>query len=469
MRTIWLGVLAVAGVGAAGWVALQYPPVAQWVAAWRGQETAVEHALKHLNPRYVCPMHPQIVRDAPGDCPICGMTLVPVENKPTPEQASREKKVLYWVAPMDPTYRRDRPGKSPMGMDLVPVYEEGPTPGSVEDATVVTVGPEVVNNLGVRTVAARRGTLGRRIETVGYVDFDETRISHVHTRTEGWIERLLVRSEGERVSKGQLLFELYSPTLVNAQEEMVQALASQNDGLIRASRERLRALGVPEDQIRQLGRTRRVDQVVRTYAEQDGVIRVLNVREGMYVTPATEVMSLADLSSVWLLAEVFERQTEWVKVGAPAEIRLTYLPGRTWRGQVEYVYPDLDPKTRTLKARLRFDNPDQVLKPNMYADVVIYGQQREDVLTVPREAIIRTGEGDRVVLALGQGRFRPVPVVVGIESGDSVEVREGLHEGDRVVISGQFLIDSESSLQASFLRMNATHDKNDDSVAEGAP
>jgi Cu(I)/Ag(I) efflux system membrane fusion protein len=407
-------------------------------------QTAIEHALKHRDPSYVCPMHPQIIRDEPGSCPICGMDLVPVQQEG--EDSSGERKVLYYRHPHNPTITSDTPMKDEMGMDFVAVYEEG--------GVQVKISPAVVQNMGVRTAPVERGRLWRRIDTVGYVDFDEELLSHVHLRAEGWIERLAVKSEGERVDRGDLLFELYSPTLVNAQEEYLQALASSSETLVRASRERLVALGVSEDQIKQLRRSRKVRQLLKVYARQDGIVSQLDVREGMFVRPATEVMTLADLSRIWLVAEVFEGQTEWVKVGAPAEVRLSYLPGRLWEGQVEFIYPSLDPTTRTLRARLQFPNPDETLKPNMFADVTIYGGARSGILIIPREALIRTGTQDRVILALGRGRFKPRVVKAGMEAGDWVEILEGVREGDQVVASGQFLIDSEASLKASILRLS---------------
>ncbi len=409
-------------------------------------ETAIEHGLKHQDPKYVCPMHPQIIRDQPGNCPLCGMDLVLKETEEE-SAATGEKKILYWVAPMDPSYRRDGPGKSPMGMDLVPVYDEG---GGVS----VKISPVVENNLGVRTAQAERKRLWRRINTVGYVDFDENMISHVHLRTKGWIEKLNVKSEGERVKKGQVLFELYSQELVNAQEEYVQALNTRNKMLIEASAERLQALGVSKSLVRRLKQSKRARQYVPVYAKQDGIIAKLSVREGMFVQPMREIMSLADLSSVWLLAEVFESQADWVKVGQAAEVNLSYLPGRKWEGKVEYIYPSLNPKTRTLKVRLRFDNPDEALKPNMFANVTIYGGAKKNLIVIPREALIRAGAEERVIIAEGEGRYSPRNVTAGIESGDFVEIINGLREGDTVVTSGQFLIDSEASLKASLARMS---------------
>jgi Cu(I)/Ag(I) efflux system membrane fusion protein len=363
--------------------------------------------------------------------------------------AADEAEVLYWVAPMDPNYRRDKPGKSPMGMDLIPVYAEDTGSGDGS----ISIAPEVVQNLGVRTAVAERSRLWRGIDTVGYIDYDESLVSHIHLRTEGWIENLAVQSEGERVTRGQRLFDLYSPELVNAQEEFLQALKLDNAGMQQASRDRLAALGVSKDQVQALQKSRRVQQRIAIYAPQDGVVSTLPVREGMFVKPADRVMSLADLSQVWLLAEVFERQADWVEVGQDADVVLPYQPGTQLEGRVEYIYPGLDPKTRTLKVRLRFANPDETLKPNMYANVKIYGGPRENVVVIPLEALIRTGREERVVIDLGEGRFASRSVTAGIESGDWVEILSGIEPGDRVVTSGQFLIDSEASLKASLQRM----------------
>lgn len=362
-----------------------------------------------------------------------------------------EPEILYWVAPMEPNYRRDKPGKSPMGMDLIPVYAD-----EVSGAgNVVSIDPVVVQNLGVRTAPVQRGNLWRRIETVGYVALDERKLSHVHLRTEGWIEKLNVKSDGERVKKGDVLFELYSRELVNAQEEYIQALRGKNDYLKRASRERLDALGMGKDQIQQVARTRRAAQHVRILATQNGIVHGLNAREGMFVEPMMEVMTLADLSSIWLLVDIFERQADWVATGQPTEVRLAYLPGRIWEGEVEFIYPTIDPKTRTLRARLRFDNADEALKPDMYANVRIFAGPKHNVLSIPREALIRTGESERVIVALGGGKFTAREVVAGMESGDWVEIVSGIQQGDEVVTSGQFLIDSEASLKASFRRMGS--------------
>lgn len=401
---------------------------------------------------------------------ISGRVFGPGADAPRAARTQAEREILYWVAPMDPSYRRDGPGKSPMGMDLVPVYadEVDAQPGTV------SIDPAVVNNLGVRTAAADFGPLSRRIETVGYVSYDEDTVHHVHTRVEGWIERLVTKASGEPVQAGQLLFELYSPTLVNAQQEYLAALRSNNNGLLTASRDRLDALGVTRGEIDALQRDRQVRQRVHVYAETDGVIAQLGVREGIYVTPATEIMSIARLDRVWVIAEVFERQAGWVKPGQRAEVQLDYVPGQTWAGTVDYVYPELDPKTRTLRVRLRFENEAATLRPNMFARVTVHGDSTGDVVHVPREALIRGGATDRVVVALGQGRFRSQAVTVGIESGDRVAILDGLSAGEQVVTSGQFLIDSESNIGSALERMNGEpapmdHAGHDMGAAPAAP
>ena len=381
---------------------------------------------------------------------LIGRASSPTTNSPEAEAVGSSREVLYWVAPMDPSFRRDAPGKSPMGMDLVPMYADqvDGRPG------VVAIDATMISNLGVRTALAEYSSLSRLIETVGYVSYDEDTVQHVHTRVDGWIEKLETKASGDPVEKGQLLFELYSPTLVNAQEEFLAAMRSNNTTLRNASRDRLTALGVTSSEISRLEKERSVRQRVPAYASADGVISRLGVRHGMFVTPSTEVMSIARLDSVWVLAEVFERQSAWVKPGQNAMVNLDYLPGKTLQGTVDYVYPELDPKTRTLTVRLRFDNEDLALRPNMFARVSIQGEGVGEVVHVPREALIRGGSENRVVVDLGNGRFHSKVVTIGIESGDRIEIREGLSAGERVVTSAQFLIDSESNIDSALRRFD---------------
>lgn len=374
-------------------------------------DTAMEHAAKHLDPRYVCPMHPQIVKDEPGTCPICGMDLV--------------KKL------MDPDA-----GKHP----------------------TVALSGAVVQNMGVRTARVARGTMWMYVRTLGRVEYDETRLAHIHPRAEGWIEGLSLRAEGEPVQKGQELAQLYAPEILSAQVDFLLALQPRQRGVagVKADKARnmLRLLDVPDGIIGDIQRTGETRNRIPVLAPIEGIVTQMMARDGMYVGKGTEMFTIADLSQVWVMVDVFEHQIAWLEPGLTAEIGVPAHPGTKWEGVVDYLYPDLDPKTRTLRVRLVFPNPDLLLKPNMFAEVVIYGGPREDVLKIPSEALIVTGERESVVTARGDGRFQPVDVVAGMQRGGEVEILSGLNEGDEIVVSGQFLIDSESSLQASFMRMS---------------
>ena len=385
---------------------------------------------------------------------INGNSVVENQVDSQPGNKKKEKSVLYWVAPMDPNYRRDEPGKSPMGMDLKPVYESDEEPGET-GRPIVKISPEVVNNLGVRTITATRGTISKDIHTVGYIEYNEEMIDHIHTRTEGWIDKLTVRAEGERVKKGQPLFEIYSPPLVVAQEEYIHALKNNNKTMLERTHERLISLGISERQITRIDKEHKIERNVVFYAPQTGVLTKLGVRNSMFVKPENQILSIASLDNIWLVAEVFERQANWVKVGQIAEAKIPSMPGVIWKGNVEYIYPELDPVTRTLRVRLRFDNPEEKLMPNMYAHVTIFGKQQKGILNIPREALIRDSKQIRVIRTLGEGRFQAQEVTTGIESDDKVEIISGLNEGDSIVVSSQFLIDSESSLKASIGRIQS--------------
>ena len=363
----------------------------------------------------------------------------------TPKQSADEP--LYWVAPMDSNYRRDGPGKSPMGMDLVPVYAEQRQPGLVE------IAPEVVNNLGVRTTAATREALKQVIRTVGYVKFNEDRLVHIHPRVQGWIEKLHVTAAGDPVSRGQAIYDLYAPELVNAQEELVLALRRNNERLLQAAEDRLRALQLDEAFISALKQHRRIAQTVTFTSPQEGVVDTLNIREGFFVGPDTTLMSIGSLDDVWVEAEIFESQAGLVRPGQPVEMQLDYLPGRQWRGQVDYIYPSLEASTRTLRVRLRFNNADGQLRPNMFARIRIETGDDSPTTVIPQDALIRTGKQDRVVLALGNGQFKSIAVTAGRIADNHVEILSGLQAGDEIVVSAQFLLDSESSKSADFKRM----------------
>lgn len=371
---------------------------------------------------------------------------------PSAGDQSSEPEPLYWVAPMDPNYKREGPGKSPMGMDLIPVYEERVSDGEAGPGTI-TISPNVVNNLGVRTAKVKHQSLHTEIVTVGYVKYDEDKLFHIHPRVSGWVDKLYVKAAGDPVRKGEPLYDLYSPELVSAQDEFLLAINRANERLTQAAEDRLGALQIPKSFINKLKKTRRIEQTITFYAPQDGVVDNLNIREGFYVQPGTTMLSVGSLSQVWVEAEVFERQASLVNTNDPVTMTLDYLPGRTWKGKVDYIYPTLDSDTRTVRIRLRFNNPNRALKPNMFAQVTIYTDSAEQLLVIPREALIRTGHQDRVVLALGEGQFKSIEVKVGRLDTSSAEILEGLQEDDSVVTSAQFLIDSESSKTSDFQRM----------------
>lgn len=363
--------------------------------------------------------------------------------------ASGERVILHYRHPHNPTITSVTPRKDEMGMDYVPIYADAA--GGDDPPGTVRVSPTVQQNMNVRIGAVTRGDLPRTIATVGFVEYDEAGLSHVHLRTEGWIEALEVRTTGEGVEAGQRLFQLHSPALVNAQEELL--LAVRRGGSVEPARERLRILGVSSAEIAAIERSGEPRQRVSIHARHGGVVERLNVAEGMYVTPGTEVMTIADLSRIWVLADLFEHQADAVAVGQAARVSLPFRSGEVLHGRVDYVYPSLNGPTRTLRARLVFDNPEIRLKPGMYADVELEVGPLTDVLHLPAEAVIRTGRQDRVILALGEGRFQARPVAIGRRAGERLEILAGLGEGERVVLSGHFLIDSEASVTAELTRM----------------
>ncbi len=371
----------------------------------------------------------------------------------TMSDAPKEKKPLYWVAPMDANYRRDKPGKSPMGMDLIPYYgdESG---GNDEGPGTIRINPDVVNNLGVRTTKALMKPLHFEINTVGYVAYDEDKLVHVHSRIEGWIEKLFVKAVGDKVEKGQALYSIYSPALVNAQEELLLALKRNNKGLINAAKDRLKSLQLPKSAINQLVKSRKVQQNITFYAPQSGFVDMLKIRQGFFVKPAMTLMSIGDIDSVWVEAEVVESQISHIFPNLPVTMQVDAIPGKFWNGKVDYIYPTLDAKKRTLKVRIKFENPNNQLKPNMFATIQIHHNEQQPLLLVPSEAVIRSGKASRVVLALGDGQFKSIEVKTGRKSDDYIEIISGIDEGEEVVTSAQFLLDSESSKTSDFKRMN---------------
>jgi len=368
-----------------------------------------------------------------------------------------EKKPLYWVAPMDPNFRRNEPGLSPMGMDLVPVYDEPEAgPG------VVSIQPHVVNQLGVRTEAVAYRALEKQIRTVGYIRYDDNKLLHVHPRVKGWINELYVKSTGLQVTEGQPLFSLYSPELINAQEEYLLALTRGQQRLIQAARARLESLQISSDTIEQLTRSRQVMQNVTFHASSAGVVSQLAIREGFYVQPGDQIMSLADLSSVWLEAELTEQNLAWITTGTAISLQLDALPGQIISSEVDFIYPFLDERSKTAIARLTLNNESGTLKPNMIADVLLLPDSTEEVLSVPHTSVIRTGTENRVVWAKADGQYKSVAVELGRMGSEYVEITAGLADGDEVVTAAQFLLDSESSQQSDLRRFEPAESEHHD-------
>lgn len=360
---------------------------------------------------------------------------------------------LYWVAPMDPNYQRDKPGKSPMGMDLIPVYADDLNDSNDKPGTV-KISPAVENNLGVKTDTVKLEVLTPRIETVGYIAFDESQLWQTNVRVSGWVEKLYINTVGEKVKQGEVLFTLYSPELVKAQEELINAYKTNRKGMIKGATDRLVTLGVDRNQIKSIVRRGKASQTIEIKAPADGVIASLNIREGGYISPAQAVINAGPLDEVWVDVEVFERQSHWIKKGSQASMKLDALPGDEWKGEVDYVYPILDPNTRTLRVRLRFANPFGELKPNMFAKVSLNPVLSDEVLTIPRSSVIRSGGMTRVVLAEGEGKYRSARIEVGREAADKIEVLQGLSVGASIVTSAHFMLDSESSQSADLSRIN---------------
>jgi len=376
------------------------------------------------------------------------------------------KKVKYWAAPMDPTYIRNEPGKSPMGMDLVPVYED--EDDEKEATSTIRIDPRTMQNMGVRLGRVIRKPLVKHIRTFGNVTYDERRIYAVNTKFNGWIEKLYVDFVGETVKKGQPLFDIYSPELVTAQEEYLLALqqntslkaspyAGIREGawrLLKASRTRLRYWDLSEKQIKKIEKTGNAQKTLTIYSPARGVVIKKNAFQGHYVKAGEHQYEIADLSNVWVDVDIYEYELPWVRNGMPAKMELSYIPGKIFSGKVLYIYPFLTAETRTARLRLEFPNPEFKLKPDMYANVDLASVIDRDSLVIPQEAVIDSGVRKVVFVALGKGRFQPREVKLGVEGNNyEFQVLEGLQENEQIVISAQFMLDSESRLQEAIQKM----------------
>lgn len=417
---------------------------------------------------WVSPMDPKYIRTEPGK-DYMGHDLVPVYVKPeepaAPGAPKKGRKIKYWVSPMDPGYVRDQPGKAPCGMDLVPVYEEE---GEAAAEGTIAVDPNILQSMGVRTAKVEVRPLSRIIRAVGKVTYNERQLYLINTKVGGWVERLYVKAAGDPIRKGQPLLSIYSPELVSTQREYLLALRNlkslekspfpeMQEGarrLAAAARQRLKYWDIPDAQIAALERTGEVKKDLTLNSPAHGVVVKRMVTEGQMVQPGMPLLEVADLSTVWVEADIYEYELPWVKVGQHATMTLTYIPGETFHGKVDYLYPYLAGTTRTAKIRMTFPNPGIRLKPDMFAQVEIASPLSQPTVVVPAEAILDTGEKQHVFVALGKGRFEPREVKVGLYGeGGLRQVLSGLREGEEVVTSAQFLLDSESRFREAIAAM----------------
>jgi RND family efflux transporter MFP subunit len=418
---------------------------------------------QHNKQLYTCGMHPQVVQDRPGNCPICGMKLTPIRKQPGAAGAinaasmGSDRRIAFYKSTMNPGEISPKPAKDSMGMDMVPVYADEAASGS----TAIAVDAGTVQKMDIRTGLVRRGRVRRVIRTVGAIDFDETAMAEVSTKFRGWVEKLYVDSTGKQMHKGDPLFEIYSPELYLAQTEYLLTLNSSTNHDTAASALRktaattkLRYWDISEDQIAELERSRAPKKTLRMNAPRDGIVVEKFVEEGQMVEPGMKLYRLADLASVWIQAQVYEQDLPFIKLGQEATVTLASLPDPKFRGRVTYIYPMVDEKTRTAKVRMEFHNPGYFLKPGMYATVEIAAELSPSAVLVPDMAVLRSGEQNTVFVALDGGRFEPRKIELGPRSeGGFYEVASGLREGERVVTSGQFMLDSESQLREAIQKM----------------
>jgi len=375
---------------------------------------------------------------------------------------------LMWRNPMNPSVTSPKPAKDPMGMDYIPVCADSGSGGSAPAGTV-KIDPTMTQDIGVRLSTAVQKNLSRNITTVGRITFDETKLVTLHPKVDGWVDKLFVDKTGESVKEDTMLLSFYSPQLVSTQEEYLLALDNWQqlknspypdirDGakrLLDSSLDRLRFFDVAEHQIRALQSTHKVRKNMHIHAPAAGVVTRIGVREGAHVTPQSEMYQIADLSRVWVLADLYEYEISWVKTGDEAKLRIQSLPGRDFTGRITYIYPYLDAKTRTNKVRIEFDNAEGLLKPDMFGDVTITASSIKPGIFVPRESVLITGKRAHVFVQSEPGHFEPRTVRTGISADGLIEILDGVKAGEEVVSSGQFLIDSESSIREAAAKMVA--------------
>jgi membrane fusion protein, copper/silver efflux system len=421
-------------------------------AADDSRNTGHANAPTQTKTLYTCGMHPWIIEDHPGNCPICGMKLEPVHQQAA--ATTGERKILYYKSTMMPGETSHKPARDSMGMDMVPVYAS-----EAADSPEIAVDPVTIQDMNIQTTTVQRGPLRRVIRTVGTIDYNETALADVTTKFKGWIEKLDVDATGELVHRGEPLFSIYSPELYSAEVEYLLTLnQSTNDPGAAVLREtaatKLKFFDISDGQIAELKKTGEPSKTLQILAPIDGFVIKKSVVQGQMVEAGMTLYQLADLGIVWVYAQIYEQDLPYIRLGQEAVVRLSSLPDREFRGRVTYVYPNVDEKTRTARVRLEFENPGYFLKPGMFVSVQITSELDSSALLVPDSAVLRSGEKNTVFVALPGGKFDPRTVVLGPEAEhDMYQVINGLEAGERVVTSGQFMLDSESQLREAIQKM----------------
>ena len=463
LRTFTLGLgLLLAGIGAGLWSSRWLPHGASQTGTVNTATASASAAASAAAPAsrrvlyWANPMNAAIHADHPMQDNM-GMDYVPVYAP----AATPQRRVLYWASPMNPAIHSDHPMKDSMGMDYVPVYAQAEAGGAEAG---VRIDPRLTQNLGVRLTTAQMRPLGQAIQTVGTVAVDQNRITTVTPRFSGWVVQLKVRAVGDPVARGQVLAEIYSPELYSAQQEysIARQRAGATDGhpgshpdsqgLLAAAKQRLLLLGLPEAALKQLEASGQPMRDVPILAPESGVVTALNVRQGSYVSSQNSLFEIANLDRVWVNVALYDYQMPWVRLGDGVQLQLPAYPGRNWDGRLDFLYPTLDPQTRTITARLSFANPGGTLRPGMYANATVQAQA-QTALALPSSAVLRTQDGDYAMLAQAGGHFLPVQVALGPEANGWVVIARGLKAGDQVVESAQFLLYSESQFQSVKARM----------------
>ena len=397
---------------------------------------------------YTCAMHPQIIRKEPGNCPICGMTLVPVRSNAAPGG----HRIKFYKSSMNAGEVSDKPGKDSMGMDLIPVYDEDD-----DSAAVIHVDAATIQRMNLKTGLVTRGPVLREIRAVGSIAYNEAGLREVTAKYDGWIERMFADTTWTTVKAGDPLFEIYAPDLRNAELNYLAARRSEGEAggpLTQASLARLRLLDIPADTIEELARSGEAPRTHLFRAPAGGMIVEKAAVAGQMMKAGERIYRLADLSSVWVLAQVYEQDLAFVREGQAVTVRVTYGPERTIEGRVATVLPQVEEQTRTATARIVLPNPDASLRPGMFVEVRFVARLSEDAVLVPDLAVLRSGERNTVFIARDDGSFEPREIRLGSRSeGDLYEVIQGLEAGERVVVSGQFMLDSESQLRDAIQKM----------------